>query len=305
MDERTIPRSSHSILPGGAARRSIEVLVPHETMSSISNSREWNAAEYHRVSAPQFLWGQRVLNQLQLRGDERLLDAGCGTGKLTRILLENLPRGRVVGLDLSCNMVLHAQQNLEPDFGDRAHFVAADLSALPFRDCFDGIFSTASFHWVRDHDALFRNLFRALRPAGWLHAQCGGGPNLSRLRARVRSLSQTPAFATWLGEFPEPWFFSDAESAASRLRAAGFENVETGLEQADFSAQSSEEFEQYLRTFVLHRHLELLPTEELRAAFLLELGEPGARDNPPWTLDYWRLNLRANRPELATSEVSA
>jgi len=81
--------------------------------------------------------------------------------------------------------------------------------------------------------------------------------------------------------------------------------VETGLEQADFSAQSSEEFEQYLRTFVLHRHLELLPTEELRAAFLQELGEAGARDNPQWTLDYWRLNIRANKPELPISEVSA
>src|SRR5260370_16186056 len=115
-------------------------------------SREWNAAEYHRLSAPQFQWGQHIVSQLRLRGDERLLDAGCGTGKLTRILLENLPRGHVVGLDLSRNMVLHARQNLEPDFGERVSFVCADLVALPFRACFDGTFSTASFHWVLDRD---------------------------------------------------------------------------------------------------------------------------------------------------------
>ncbi|MFZ0797221.1 MAG: class I SAM-dependent methyltransferase [Terriglobales bacterium] len=266
-------------------------------MSEPLNSREWNAAEYHRLSAPQFQWGQRLLSQLQLRGDECLLDAGCGTGKLTRILLENLPRGRVVGLDVSRNMLVHAQQNLQPDFGDLVRFVAADLVALPFCNCFDGIFSTASFHWVLDHDTLFRNLYEALRPAGWLHAQCGGGPNLDRLRRRVRALSQTTEFSNWLGKFPEPWFFSDAEGAASRLRAARFERVETSIEEASFAAASSQVFQQYLRAFVLHRHLELLPTDALRSAFVQNLTDASAQDDPPWTLDYWRLNLRASKPQ--------
>jgi len=212
-----------------------------------SNSREWHAAEYHRLSTPQFQWGQRVLSQLHLRGDECVLDAGCGTGKLTRLLLQNLPRGRVVGLDVSRNMVMHARRDLQPEFGDRARFVAADLLALPFRDAFDGIFSTASFHWVLDHDALFHNLFVALRPGGWLHAQCGGGPNLARLRERVRTLSQTVEFSPRLGQFPEPWFFSDAEGAARRMRSAGFHEVKTDLEQASFAVSSREEFQGYLR----------------------------------------------------------
>ena len=265
-------------------------------MSNPSNSREWNAAEYHRLSAPQFHWGQRVLSQLQLRGDEILLDAGCGTGRLTRILLQNLPRGRVVGLDLSRNMVLHAQQDLKPDFGERVRFVAADFVALPFENCFEGIFSTASFHWVHDHDALFRSLYQVLRPAGWLHAQCGGGSNLALLRQRVRALSDCPEFFDWLGRFSEPWFFSDAESAALRLRAAGFENVETNIEPASYAAASDQEFQQYLRTFILHRHLERLPTENLRAAFVEKLSAEAAHDDRPWTLDYSRLNLRAHKP---------
>jgi SAM-dependent methyltransferase len=259
-------------------------------------SREWNAKEYHRLSAPQFQWGQRVLSELPLRGDECVLDAGCGTSGLTHLLLANLPRGRVVGLDLSRNMVVHARENLLAEFGERAQFVAADLAALPFRDAFDGIFSTASFHWVLDHDVLFRNLFGALRPGGWLHAQCGGGPNIARLRQRVRALSQTAAFSQWLAPFPEPWFFSDAESAAVRLRSAGFENVQTSLEDAAVHVSSSEEFQGYLQTFVLHRHLELLPAEALRGKFLQELAAAAAADDPPWTLDYTRLNLRARKP---------
>lgn len=266
-------------------------------MPDAQKSREWDAAEYHRLSAPQFEWGKRVLGELHLRGDECILDAGCGTGKLTRLLVQSLPRGRVIGLDLSRNMVQHARRDLQPEFGNRIHFVAADLIALPFRVCFDGIFSTASFHWVLDHDALFRNLFQALRPGGWLHAQCGGGPNLERLRQRVRSLSETAEFSKALASFPEPWFFSDGEGAASRLHAAGFRDIHTNTEPAPFSVSSNQEFQNYLRTFVLHRHLELLPSELLRQRLLQQLAALCAHDSPPWTLDYWRLNLRARKPE--------
>ena len=94
------------------------------------NSREWDAAEYHRWSVPQYQWGQRVISELRLDGDEYVLDAGCGTGKLTALLLQNLPRGRVVGLDLSRNMLRHAQLELRPKFGERIQFVAADLIAF-------------------------------------------------------------------------------------------------------------------------------------------------------------------------------
>jgi len=258
-------------------------------------SREWNASEYDRLSQPQFQWGERVLSSLHLRGDETVLDAGCGTGKLTALLLQNLPAGKVVGLDLSCNMVHLARQNLQAQFGERAQFVAADLLHLPFQRCFDGIFSTASFHWVLDQDSLFRGLFDALRPGGWLHAQCGGGPNLERLRQRVRTVAQSSEFSRWLAEFSEPWFFADAERAAARLHAAGFVEVETGLEAAPFSVVDRQQFQDYLRTVVLHRHLELLPRETLRQKFLNDVTESFAHDDPPWTLDYWRLNLRARK----------
>lgn len=258
-------------------------------------SREWNAAAYHRHSAPQFQWGQKVLSQLSLRGDEHVLDAGCGSGRLTRVLAEGLPRGRVVGLDLSRNMVQHASQNLA-DLGAQAAFVAADLAALPFCACFNGIVSTAAFHWVLDHDALFANLFAALRPNGWLHAQCGGGPNLARLRSRVKELASAPEFSSRLLGFREPWFFADAESAAARLRNAGFVDVETSLEEAPVHAASDDEFKEYLRTFILHQHLEVLSNEAAKEKFIDRLAAMHANDDPPWILDYWRLNLRGRKP---------
>ncbi len=266
-------------------------------MSQSPQSREWNAAEYHRLSAPQFQWGQRVFSELRLRGDECILDAGCGTGKLTGLLLENLPKGRVVALDVSRNMVQHARRNLHAEFGHHAEFIVADLLALPFQAAFDGVFSTASFHWVLDHDALYRNLYVSLKPGGWLHAQCGGGDNLKRLRERIRAVSQTEEFSPHLGRFPEPWYFSSAHDAAARLQAAGFEVIQTNLEPATFAVASLEEFKDYLRTFVLHRHLELLSDPSRIERFLQQLAEQCAHDSPPWTLDYWRLNLRARKPE--------
>ncbi len=112
-----------------------------------SSSREWNSDAYHRLSAPQVSWGKKVLSRLRLRGDEAVLDAGCGTGRLTAELLEALPRGRVVGIDLSQNMLRSAREHLA-QFQLRANLVVCDLLRLPFAASFDGIVSTAAFHWV-------------------------------------------------------------------------------------------------------------------------------------------------------------
>jgi len=258
-------------------------------------SKEWNATLYHQISAPQVSWGKKVLARVKLGGDERVLDAGCGTGRLTRDLLEALPRGHVVALDVSENMLDTARAYLEPDFGSRVEFARCDLLELPFAGEFDLIFSTASFHWVLDHDRLFRNLYRALRPDGSLIAQCGGGNNLARLLARVVRLMESSAYAKHFVGYGFPWEFSDAETAANRMRKAGFEQVETSLEEAPTKFATAGEFQSFVASVILHRHLERLPQAELRQNFLAELTRQAANDNPPFLLDYWRLNLQGRR----------
>jgi trans-aconitate 2-methyltransferase len=260
-------------------------------------SKEWNAALYHQISAPQISWGKKVLARVSLRGDETLLDAGCGTGRLTRNLLEALPRGRVVAIDVSRNMIAAARAYLAPDYGPRVNFVCCDLLDLPFQDEFDGIFSTAAFHWVHDHQALFGNLYRALRPGGWLVAQCGGRHNLENFLSRVEALMQVEPLRPYLGDFPLPWEFSDPDTAAARLHKAGFEQVETGLEAAPTKFSDAQEFQQFVATAILHRHLERIPSAELRQHFLSEITRRAAADDPPFLLDYWRLNLQARKPE--------
>ena len=259
--------------------------------SQLSVTREWNSAVYHRLSGPQVSWGKKVLSRLRLRGDEVVLDAGCGTGRLTAELLEALPRGRVVGIDLSQNMLRSAREHLAA-FQTQVGLVASDLLHLPFQHAFDGIVSTAAFHWVLDHDRLFLSLHNALLAGGWLEAQCGGGPNIARVRERANALAATPKFAAFFRDFREPWTFQDAEGAAATLRRAGFTDVESSIEAAPTMLDDAPHYNEFVRNIIFRQHLENLPTQELRNEFMAELTEQAASDDPPFLLDYWRLNLR-------------
>ena len=255
-------------------------------------TKEWNATLYHQISAPQVSWGKKVLARVSLRGNERVLDAGCGSGRLTRDLLETLPEGQVVALDVSQNMLEAARAYLETDFAGQVEFVCCDLLDLPFENEFDGIFSTASFHWVLDHDRLFRNLYRALRSGGWLVAQCGGAGNLARFLGCVDRQMASSKYARYFVGYKFPWEFSDAQTAAARLRAAGFKQIETSLENAPVTFPAAAEFQQFVESAILRDHLLRLPDAKVRKKFMHELTEAA---EPPFLLDYRRLNVQASK----------
>ncbi len=260
-------------------------------------NREWNSEAYHRLSRPQFEWGQKVLSRLSLRGDETVADAGCGSGKVTAKLLERLPRGRVVAMDLSENMLQTAREHLEPKFPGQVFFIAADLHDIPLDRVLDDIFSTAAFHWVPDHDRLFRSLFRSLKPGGWLEAQCGGGPNLARVRERALALMSRPEFAPFFTGWQAPTHYEDEIITADRMRRAGFIEVNTWLQESPAILAHAQEYKEFLATVTLHRHVARIPDPALRERFLGELARQAAADDPPFTLDYWRLNLSGRKPK--------
>src|SRR3954452_3077540 len=137
--------------------------------------RDWNATSYEQVSGPLEAMGRDVLDRLELRGVERVLDADCGTGRVTAALVERLPRGRVLAVDGSPAMVEQARERL----GDDAEVFVADLLELELGAPVDAILSTATFHWIPDHDRLFARLRDALVPGGRLVAQCGRAPDVA------------------------------------------------------------------------------------------------------------------------------
>jgi trans-aconitate 2-methyltransferase len=259
--------------------------------------REWDGAAYDKLSDPQYGWGLKVLQKLQalpLRGDEHILDAGCGTGRVTADLLQAFPHCRVTAVDASANMVEEAGKRLSV-FAPRVRVAQVDLLELPDESSFDVIFSTAVFHWIQDHDRLFQVLYCSLRPGGILLAQCGGGPNLERLRGRTTELMIRPEFASYFEHWERLWEYPGPELTADRLKGAGFQEIDTMLEPAPTVLPDDETFQRFVATVILHPHLKRLPTE-LHSDFLSPLAEQASKDKPAFLLDYWRLNIYARKP---------
>jgi trans-aconitate methyltransferase len=259
--------------------------------SGEASSREWNATAYHVVSNPQFAWGLRVLDRLELAGDEHVLDAGCGSGRLTKELATRIPEGAVFACDLSVNMTRAAQQTLGS--GQRVPVVCADLVSLPFVRAFDLIFSTATFHWIQDHDRLFSELRAVLREGGRMEAQCGGGPNLTVIHARAEALAAQPDFRSCFADWRQPWNFATPADSERRLVRAGFHRVRCWLEPAPTTFPDADSYRSFVEAVVLRPYLAMLPRPELRNRFLDTLISEAKEDDPPLTLDYWRLNISA------------
>jgi trans-aconitate 2-methyltransferase len=256
---------------------------------------EWNAEQYHEISNPMFAMAMPVLDRLPLRGDELVLDVGCGSGLVTAKLAERVPAGRVVAIDMSVNMLATARDYLQP-FATGVHYVLADAASLPFNGAADAIFSTATFHWVLDHEALFSSLFQALRPGGRLVAQCGGGPNIERLHDRAAALMREPEFASYFHAWRDPWEFADAEVTRQRLQSTGFTSIVTSIQPSPVRHSDAESFSAYLTTIICRHHLAYIPTAADQQRFVSALADLAAADPIPFELDYWRLNIDAMRP---------
>ena len=267
--------------------------TPHDTDGAAA-PREWDARSYHAVSEPQFEWGRRVLTSLELAGDETVVDAGCGTGRLTALLADRLPNGSIVALDRSDNMAQVAAKTLADH--RRTTVAVADISAMPFRSAFDVVFSTATFHWILDHDTLFPEIHRVLKPGGRLHAQCGGGANLQRIQSRAFELSRTPEFAPMFVNWKWATYYADVASTTRRLESSGFTDIDVGLEAAPFVFENAEAFSTFVSTVVLRTFLARIANHELRHRFVEQMADRAAADTPAFELDYWRLNIRARRP---------
>lgn len=256
---------------------------------------EWDASAYERVSEPQLAWGRTVLARIPLRGDETVLDAGCGTGRVTRLVAERVPRGRVIGVDASAAMVEEATRRLA-DLAPRVRVLRADLLDLELDDPVDLVVSTATFHWVLDHERLFARLHDALRPGGRLVAQCGGDGNVAGVLAAADAVGSGPRYAAHLGDVPPRWTFPDPATTAERLRAAGFEEPRAWLEEAPALFPDREAVVEFLTTVVLRCHIDRLPPD-LREPFVRDVAARAADGDGTVSIDYVRLNMEAHRPE--------
>jgi trans-aconitate 2-methyltransferase len=247
-----------------------------------SRTRDWDAETYQRVSVPHEEWARSVLDRLPLAGTETVLDAGCGSGRVTGMLIERLPQGRVVAVDGSPSMVAKVREVLRP--GDEA--LVSDLTELQLDEPVDAVFSSAVFHWVLDHERLFGRIRAALKPGGHFAAQCGGAGNIDRLRRSCDEAAAREPYAPYFEGFGQPWNYAGAEETEARLRAAGFAAARCWLQPWTILPP---EPRQFVATVCIAPHLERLPLE-LRERYLDEVL---AAEPEPLALDYVRLNIEA------------
>jgi trans-aconitate 2-methyltransferase len=247
-------------------------------------SRDWDAATYDRICDPQLDWAREQLERLELDGDEVVLDAGCGSGRVTVELAARVPNGRVYAVDVAPSMVAHTREAL----GDSVTALCQDLVELDLPGPVDVAFSNATFHWVADHDALFAALHRNMSPGGRLVAQCGGRGNIDSFRAAADQVAAEPRFAPYFADWRRPWNYATDTETAERLERAGFEDVSCWLEPRPVTPDDGRTF---ARTVCLVRHLDPLP-EELRELFVDRVL---ARCGDPLVLEYVRLNMVATR----------
>jgi trans-aconitate 2-methyltransferase len=248
----------------------------------VNGTRDWDADTYHRVSTPQVRWAETVLDRLELGGDETVLDAGCGSGRVTALLLERLPEGRVVAVDGSASMAEAARAALP---ADRADTMVCDLAELELDAPVDAVFSNAVFHWIPDHDRLFARLHAALRPGGQLVAQCGGEGNIAAFKDAMQEVAEREPYAQHLATF-RPWNYASPIETQDRLRRIGFAEMrcwrtESRVEPDDAAGFAS--------TVCLGSHLERLP-EALRDGYAADVLQAAGE---PLVLDYIRLNIVA------------
>jgi len=251
--------------------------------------RDWNGGDYDRLATPMEAMGRAVVERLPLRGDETVVDAGCGSGRVTQALLDRLPRGRVIAVDGSASMIDAARERLAGE--DRVSFVVADLTHLGVDEHLggepaDAILSTATFHWIGDHALLFERLRRCLRDGGRLVAQCGGAGNIASVHAAARAVGAQPPFAEHLADWAGPWRFAEPGETEDLLRAAGFTSAKAWLQDQPVTPDDPHA---YLREINLGAHLQQLPPD-LREAFVAAVLE---RLDAPLTIDYVRLNIDA------------
>ena len=198
---------------------------------------EFNSEKYKQASVHQKAWGKGLIYELELIGNERILDLGCGDGALTVELAKLVPDGFVLGIDASENMISTARRD---HAGSNLQFERQDINAIDFEPEFDLVFSNATLHWIKDHKTLLKKVFKALKNKRTARFQFAADGNCSNLIQIIRDVMATREYADTFCEFDWPWYMPTVREYQVLLDEVPFEEKKVWSTDADRHFESAE-----------------------------------------------------------------
>lgn len=259
---------------------------------------QWDANTYDIVSNPQEEWGKSLVRKIKWIGNENVLDAGCGSGRVTKILSEKAFKGMIYAVDNDTNMLEKAKKNLSSF--KNIKIIMRDLNTIELANIpikFDIIFSNAVLHWIIDHNKVFNNFYNMLKNGGKLCIQCGGYGNLQKTITVFDNIKNSMNFRDYFSNWKISWNFAKPLDTRKILNDIGYKDIEVYLSTAHVNFDSKDNYTQYIKTVVLRRYLQYLPSQDLKNQFLNDgLNEiENNHQNLRWNLDYERLNISASK----------
>lgn len=260
----------------------------------------WDAQTYHKVSDVQEKWAVELLSSRQWNGNEVVLDAGCGSGRVTNLIAKLLTRGKIYAVDLDQDMILNAMNNLRTS--TNIEFIKSDISTVKIPEKVDIIFSNAVLHWILNHRLLFTHFKKLLKENGELLIQCGGKGNLGDTYFILESVRKQSEFVKYFKDWIDPWHFATEEDAQLILEDIGFIDINTSITKKTATFSSLEEYKLFMETVVMKPYISCLPTKKnpnIKKAFVDSFLrekkhiKESRGEKIEWSIDYVRLNISA------------
>lgn len=274
-------------------------------MNNKDNILPWDAERYHNISNIQEQWGRRLILRRKWKGNEIVMDAGCGTGRVTKLLAEKVSRGGMVyAIDIDTNMIQQTRKNLAGF--KNVTIIQSDLHNVDLPRKINVIYSNAVLHWISEHKKVFQHFWKLLcndnnsssnnnNKGGQLLIQCGGYGNLEKVHRLINLVKESDEFKDYFMDWKEPWYFAKPSETHTLLEEIGFKNVNVYLSNGYTTFSDQKSYSEFIKTVVMRPFLDYLPNEKIKSKYLNLFLDKVEQSNLSWILDYVRLNIMADK----------
>jgi trans-aconitate 2-methyltransferase len=260
-----------------------------------NNNHSWDAQIYDKVSSNvQLEWGRKLLEKRSWVGNEIVMDAGAGSGNLTKILADKVPNGKIYAVDADSNMIQQAKYNLSGY--KNVQVIHASMEDVNLPTELDVIFSNAALHWVLDQEGIFSHFWRLLKPnGGELLLDYGGHGNLDRMISIIFKLKQSDQFREHFVNWKKSWYFPKPDETEKQLHKLKFGDIQVSLLTQTTIFPDRQSFATFVKTVIMKPILGYVPNDKKREEFLHALLNEFERSGWGWSLDFVRLSVSARK----------